>query len=298
MEISGILKALPLTLRICLWAFLFSISTPTLSQPLLFKQSVDTRLPMAPQGHLMDLKGAWSLALNSSSNSEFKGRTHSAYAVVPLTSNTANLFHGYYLSPSYIYTSGEDGTPLNSLGNKGWQLALGRANLNFPNSIFRGFIQLAYRTLDINDDTSTTEVKNKFQLLDEKKKSFILSTGVSSTQNSLMNQSHPLLDSELIFLVRYDYEEGDFYTHAKASLFYPSLVEFGASIAWFKVFTENANSVFTEVSDDFIFGPRLRVRAWKRFAIDASLDWHAYRDFDGKMTVPTPRAQASLICNF
>ncbi|MEZ4815421.1 MAG: hypothetical protein R3A80_09495 [Bdellovibrionota bacterium] len=98
--------------------------------------------------------------------------------------------------------------------------------------------------------------------------------------------------------LRYDYEKGDFFTLAKAAFFYPTYVDFGANIAWFKVYRETNGILYDEVSDDFIFGPRIRGRAWNHLAFDASVEWHVYRDFNAKTFIPGPRAMLSLIANF
>ena len=272
-----------------------------MANPLFFRQAVDTQFPSGPQGHLMDLSGAWSLGLSSSLEStDRQGQAFSAHAVLPLSSNPSNLLHGYYLSPAYIYTEGLETGRLNYLGFKGWHLAAGRGNLNFPGSVFRGFLQIAYRELSLNDDSSTRNLTNNFSLRsgDEKKKSILISTGVSSTQKSLVSQRRPFLDSELLLTVRYDYEEGDFFSHAQAALFYPTWIELGASLGWFKVFRQDKNTLYDEVGDDITFGPRIRGRAWEHFAYDFTLQWHAYHDFASSFVVPPPRAMISAIVNF
>jgi len=295
METSQILKTLPVML------FLALCNLPYLSaKPLLFRQAVDTEFPNGPLGHLMDLSGAWSLALSSSADTELESKAFMANAIIPFSSNPENLFHGYFLSPTYFQSEGRDDNRPTTLGNTGWQLMLGRGNLDFPRSIFRGYLMMGYRELALSNDAATERIQNAYALSGsaEKKRSVIISTGVSSTQNSLVSQKKPLVDSELLVTLRYDYEKGDFYTLAKAALFYPTWLDFGANIAWYKAFRETENPLFNEVSDDFIFGPRVRGRAWNHLAFDAALEWHAYRDFSGDINIPGPRAVASIIANF
>lgn len=277
-----------------------NISPMVWAKALLFKQSADTEFPMGQLGHLMDLAGAWSVALSSSADSKIESKAYMANAVIPFSSNIESLLHGYYLSPTYFSSEGSGEGTLKTLGNTGWQLMFGRANLNVKGSAFRGFLTGGYRESTLSTDSNTEDTKRSFGLSDseEKKRSIIFSTGVSSTQSSLISQKKPLIDSELLLNLRYDYEKGDLYTHVKAAAFYPTWVDIGASIAWFKSYRENENAVYNEVSDDFIFGPRIRGRAWNQLAFDASVEWHAYRDFNSGINIPNPRALFSLIANF
>lgn len=295
METSQILKTLPVMM------FLLLCYLPALgAKPLLFKQAVDTEFPNGPLGHLMDLSGAWSLALSSSVDTQLESKAFMANAILPFSNNPNSLLHGYFLSPTYFQSEGRDDNSPTTLGNTGWQLMLGRGNLDFPHSIFRGYLMMGYRELSLSNDATTERIQNTYALSDrsEKKRSIILSTGVSSTQNSLVSQKKPLVDSELLVTLRYDYEKGDFFTLAKAALFYPTWVDFGANVAWYKVYRETDNLLYQGVSDDFIFGPRLRGRAWDHLAFDAALEWHAYRDFNGNINIPGPRAVVSVIANF
>jgi hypothetical protein len=285
------------------WLFLFLaifLCGPVRAKSRFFPQAVDTQLPQGPQAHLMDLKGAWSVALNSSVRASSTGSAYGATGVIPLSTNPNSLMHGYYLSPSYIYTLGSEGPGPNYLGYTGWQVAAGRGNLNFPSSIFRGFLQIAYRDLRVARDDASKAILNNFALPSdiENKKSVFISGGVSSTQRSLVGQKRPMFDSELLLSVRYDYEEGDFFTHVRTSLFYPSWVELGATAAWFKSFRDSRSTAYADISDDFILGPRLRGRAWDCFAFDLAVEWHAYRDVDSHITIPGPRAQFSLLASF
>jgi len=248
----------------------------------------------------MDLKGAWSLAGTFSADPSAEGQAILAYAVIPVSSNPDSSLHGYYFSPAYIYTKGKDEGNLLYPGNNGWQVAAGRGNLNFPHSIYRGFLQLAYRDLLLNNDPATNNVITNLGLTSraEEKKSLIFSTGVSSTRNSLVTQHVPFVDTELLVSLRYDYEKGDFFSNAKLSIFYPTWIEFGPFIQWFKVFRQDKNSLYGEVADDLIFGPRIRGRAWNHLAYDFSVDWHIYHNFSDSFMVPGPRAQLSAILNF
>lgn len=281
---------------------LFSIcSTYTAySKALLFRHSADTQFPVGPLGHLMDLPGSWSLSLNANSQIDTKSEAYFANATIPVTNNTDSTLHGYYLSPSYFYSTGTLDGDTKTFGQKGWQIQGGRANLNFPKSIFRGFIAIGYRELSINDDSNTTlnQAILNTQFEEEKKRSVNISAGVSSTQNSLVSQKKPLFDTELILNLRYDYEKGDFYTLVKSAVFYPTLVDIGANLAWFKVYRENETSLYDEASDVFVFGPRLRARALKHLAMDLGTEWYAVRDFDDNIKISDPRLSVSLIASF
>lgn len=295
MKTSQILKALPLVLFV-LALLPFNASSKTL----LFRQAVDTEFPIGPQGHLMDLKGAWSLAASGSSDIGLEAKGYMANAVIPFSSNPDSILHGYFVSPTYFTSEGNDIEHVKTLGMKGWQLTLGRANLNFPRSTFRGYLMAGYRKASLNNDSNTENNKNSFALQshEEEKSAIVISTGVSSTQTSLVSQKRPLIDTELLLNLRYEYEKGDLFTHVKAAAFYPTWLDLGANIAWYKVYRESENPLYNEVSDDFVFGPRVRGRAWDQLAFDTTLEWHAHRDFNGGISVSSPRAIFSLIANF
>lgn len=249
----------------------------------------------------MDLDGARSIAVNTSAGlTTFENPSIHAYAVIPFTQNTERLLNGFYFSPSWFRTSARaHGTVMNT-GTDGWMMALGRGNLNFPGSTFRGFLQIAYRQTKVRSDPDSNWVINSLSLSksEEQKKSLLVTLGTSTTQTTLVSQKKPHVDSELVLTMRYDYEEGDFITWLKASAFYPTLFDLGVTVGWNRVFAQKQNQIYENVSDAIVFGPRIRGRAWGNLAVDFALEWPAIHGFAGTFVIQKPRAHTSLIFNF
>jgi hypothetical protein len=270
----------------------------------------DTLSTPLPQAHLLNLSGNTSLSahlnLRSKNNSPDGDRSfaesYDASGVFTFTQNSQILIHGFYLSPSFFRNSAQNQENIAYLATSGWAISIGRANISYPQSTYRGFIQITYRQtkVDPHDEKNQTIVTD-FELPSayQERKSFLLSLGASTTHTDLVSQKKPLLDSEILISLRYDYEKGDFFSKLQGSFFYPTFVDLGATASWYKIFNEPVRGENSNVTDAFQMGPRVRARFLKNhLALDSSFLWPLYRSFDGKALFTSPRFDLCLVTSF
>ena len=266
------------------------------ASPLFFDNAYDTQSAPFPLAHLLNLEGGTSLSL---------GKFHKSYeatGVFTFSRDTQTLLHGFYVSPSLFNSSVEAQEPVRYLATKGWAISAGRANISYPQSIYRGFVQFTYRQAKVDASNSTNQnLVSELGLIDPYReiKSFLFSVGAATTPSSLVSQKRPLLDSEILVSLRYDYETGNFYSWFKGSILIPTFMDLGATAGWYKIFNETENTTNSKVTDAFFMGPRIRARFFKKhLALDSSFLWPLYRSFDGKALFTNPRLDLILMMSF
>ena len=301
---------LGLSLYTCL-SFLSSVCPSQISAaPLFFYSAYDTQTSAFPQAHLLNLEGIMSLSahlkldsqtLNQKENQKYNN-TYDATGVFTFTHNSQILLHGFYISPSFFKSSAQTQENVSYLATKGWAISMGRANITYPLSTYRGFVQLTYRqTKADSSDSQNQALANELQLPDpyQERKSLLFTMGTGTTHMSLVSQKKPFLDSEILITLRYDYEKGDFFSNIKSSVFYPTVIDLGVTGGWYKIFNEIGNGANSSITDAFLMGPRIRARFFKNyFALDSSFLWPLYRSFDGKALFTSPRLDLTLVASF
>lgn len=288
-------------------SFISSVCPSQISAaPLFFYSAYDTQTSALPQAHLLNLEGIMSLSghlnLDSQSHSQRHNETYDATGVFTFTHNSQILLHGFYISPSFFKSSAQTQGNVSYLATKGWALSMGRANITYPLSTYRGFIQLTYRqTKADSSDAQNQALATELQLPEpyQERKSLLLNMGTGTTHADLVSQKKPFLDSEILITLRYDYEKGDFFSNIKSSVFYPTLLDLGATAGWYKIFNETGSGTNSSITDAFLMGPRIRTRFLKNhFALDSSFLWPLYRSFDGRALFASPRIDLSLVASF
>ena len=266
------------------------------ASPIFFYSAYDTFSLPLPQAHLLNLEGIVSLT------SRLIYQNYEATGVFAFTQNSQVLLHGFYIAPSFFRNTAETQAKVNYLGTQGWALSVGRANITYPQSTYRGFVQLTYRqTKADSKDLRNQELVSELQLPEpyQERKSLLLTMGTGTTHTDLVSQKKPLLDSEILISLRYDYEKGNFFSWIKGSTFYPTFVDLGATAGWYKLFNEIGSGTNSSVTDTFLMGPRLRARFFKNhLGLDSSFIWPLYRSFDGKALFTSPRFDVSLVMSF
>ena len=266
------------------------------ASPLFFYSAYDTMTLPLPQGHLLNLEGIMSIS------SRFIKQNYEATGVFAFTQNSQVLLHGFYVAPSFFKHNAETHEKVNYLGTQGWALSVGRANITYPQSTYRGFVQLTYRqTKADSSDFHNQELVSELQLPDpyQERKSLLLTMGTGTTHTDLVSQKKPLLDSEILISLRYDYEKGNFFSWIKGSIFYPTFLDIGSTGGWYKLFNDIGSGTNSSVTDAFLMGPRIRARFFKNhLGLDSSFIWPLYRSFDGKALFTSPRFDVSFVMSF
>jgi hypothetical protein len=134
-------------------SFLSSVCALQISAAPLFYSAYDTQTSAFPQAHLLNLEGIMSLSahlsLDSQTHNQESGKsynyTYDATRALTFTHNSQILLHGFYISPTFFKSSAQTQRKFSYLSTKGWALSIGRANITYPLSTYRGFVQLAYR---------------------------------------------------------------------------------------------------------------------------------------------------------
>jgi hypothetical protein len=266
------------------------------ASPLFFYSAYDTLTLPLPQAHLLNLEGIASFS------SRLIKQNYEATGVFAFTHNSQVLLHGFYIAPSFFRNTAQTQEEVTYLGTQGWAVSIGRANISYPQSTYRGFVQLTYRQTKADSlDSRNQELVSELQLPEpyQERKSLLLTIGTATTHTDLVSQKKPLLDSEILISLRYDYEKGNFFSWLKGSVFYTSFVDIGATGGWYKLFNEIGSGTNSSVTDAFLMGPRIRGRILKNhLGIDSSFIWPLYRSFDGKALFTSPRFDVSVVMSF